>query len=367
MGSYETKSFKCEYKTDDQPGHIIGHAAVFGNLDLVNDIIEDGAFKRSIDQRGPTRVMLWNHNPNDPIGKADVKEDEKGLYFDAWANMDVTRAKEIYSLIKQGALNGASIGYDPIVWDFDKDGVRHLKELRLWEISPVTFPANPEATVSAKSVVPYQDLPLDEERAWDAMAATNRVAEWAGGPDKDKIDWAKYRKAFLSCDPETADTYGGYKLAIADVVDGGLKAIWRGIVASAAVVQGARGGVDIPSDEMEGVKRHIARYYAKAEKDPPWAGKGFGIDYAVEAVIVSADSQKAGRVLSKVSKDALRQAVSILQDLLSRAEEDAEDPAKSHSPDPSPGKGPTPADDIGDPEIRSLKGLVDELLNEIGG
>lgn len=363
----ETKSFKCEYKTDDQPGHIIGHAAVFGNVDLVNDIVENGAFKRTIDQRGPTRVMLWNHNPHEPIGKAEVKEDDTGLYFDSWANMDVARAKEVYSLIKQGAITGASFGYDPIVWDFDKDGVRHLKEVRLWEVSPVTFPANPEASVSAKSVVPFQDLPLDEEAAWDVMAATNRVAKWAGGPDKDKIDWTKYRKAFLWYDPEIADTYGGYKLAIGDVVNGSLKAIWRGVVASAAVVQGARGGVDIPSDEMDGVKRHIAKYYAKAGKDPPWAGKGFGMDYAVEAVIVSADSQKTGRVLSKVNKDALRQAVSILQDLLSRAEEDMEDPAKSHSPESGPEKGLTPADDIGDPEIRSLREMVNDILKEIGG
>ena len=367
MGTYETKSFRCEYKTDDQSGHIIGHAAVFGNVDLVNDIVESGAFKRTIDQRGSTRIMLWNHNPHEPIGMADVKEDGTGLYFDAWANMDVVRAKEVYSLIRQGAITGASFGYDPIVWDFDKDGVRHLKEVRLWEVSPVTFPANLEASLAAKSVVPFQDLPLDEERAWDVMAATNRVAKWAGGPDKDKIDWAQYRRAHLWYDPEMADTYGGYKLAIADVVDGRLYAIWRGVVACAAVVRGARGGVDIPSDEMDGVKRHIARYYAKAGRDPPWAGKGFGIDYAVEALIVSADSQKDGRMLSKVSKDALRQAISLLQDLLSRAEEDLEDPAKGHSPEAGPERGPISADEIGDPDIRSLKEEINELLREIRG
>lgn len=141
---------------------------------------------------------------------------------------------------------------------------------------PGTFILN-KATVS-NSVVPFQDLPLDQERAWNAADATARVAKWAGGPDKDKIDWQKYRKAFLWYDPQSADIYGGYKLPMADVINGELRAVWRGVVAAAAVVSGARGTVDIPSQELETIRHHIARYYDKAGKSVPWTGKAEGFE-----------------------------------------------------------------------------------------
>jgi len=61
------------------------------------------------------------------------------------------------------------------------------------------------------------------------------------------------------------------------VVEGKLTAIWRGIVGCAAAIQGARGGVDIPADDVADVKAHIARYYEKADRNPPWEKRFFGV------------------------------------------------------------------------------------------
>ena len=118
------------------------------------------------------------------------------------------------------------------------------------------------------TVTRFQDLPLaDRDREWDGAAADKRVREWADatdGPD------AAYRDAHVWYDGDAADNYGSYKLLIADVVDGKLMAVPRGIMAAGNVLQGARGGVRIPEEEISRVKSHLARYYSKMGDTAPW-------------------------------------------------------------------------------------------------
>jgi len=111
-----------------------------------------------------------------------------------------------------------------------------------------------------------EDLPIAaRDKAWSAAAADKRVQKWAGG--KDAMDWDKYGKAFFYCDESDKEKLGSYKLQFADIVDGELTAIPRAIFAVAAVLQGARGGVDIPDADKEAIKDKVTAYYAKmAEK-----------------------------------------------------------------------------------------------------
>lgn len=123
--------------------------------------------------------------------------------------------------------------------------------------------------VTIASVVAFQDLALaDEEMAWDNDAAEKHRREDAGG--EDDIDWDKYRKGFLWYDSEKKEKFGSYKLPIADIVDGSLKAVPRGIFAAAGAIGGARGGVDIPDDDVAGVKSHLEKYYDKMDRKAPW-------------------------------------------------------------------------------------------------
>ena len=71
-------------------------------------------------------------------------------------------------------------------------------------------------------------------------------------------------------DKDHKDNFGAYKLLIADVVDGKLTAVPRGVMAAAAVMQGSRGGVDLPKDDIARVKSHLAKYYAKMGETAPW-------------------------------------------------------------------------------------------------
>jgi hypothetical protein len=118
------------------------------------------------------------------------------------------------------------------------------------------------------SVTAFQDLPLaDRDREWDGDAAESRVRAWANAEDEPN---EKYRDAHVWYDSEKKGNFTAYKLLIADVVDGRLKAVPRGIMAAAAVMQGSRGGVDLPRDDVDRVRSHLAKYYAKMDDTAPW-------------------------------------------------------------------------------------------------
>lgn len=152
MKQITNKSFPFEIKTISETGAFTGYASVFGNEDLWGDIVVAGAFSKSIAVKKP--AMLWQHNSGEPIGVwAVIKEDDKGLYVEGQLLIDgVAKAKEAYELLAAKAISGLSIGYRAVSWEWrkkddSKDEVRLLKEIDLWEISLVTFPANTEARV----------------------------------------------------------------------------------------------------------------------------------------------------------------------------------------------------------------------------
>lgn len=66
------------------------------------------------------------------------------------------------------------------------------------------------------------------------------------------------------------DNFTGYKLLIADVIGGTLKAVPRGVMAAGAIMDGARGGIDVPHSDVDRVKSHLAKYYRKMDESPPW-------------------------------------------------------------------------------------------------
>jgi hypothetical protein len=118
------------------------------------------------------------------------------------------------------------------------------------------------------AVTSFQDLALaDRDRAWDGSAAEKRVRKWAGAEDGPN---QKYRDAHVWYDADNKDNFTAYKLLIADVVGGNLKAVPRGIMASGAIMQGSRGGVDLPEGDIDRVKSHLAKYYKKMDATPPW-------------------------------------------------------------------------------------------------
>ncbi|OPZ65900.1 MAG: Caudovirus prohead protease [Firmicutes bacterium ADurb.Bin506] len=148
---------KTEYKTllfnvddyDEEQGIFSGYAAIVGNLDDGGDIIEAGAFTKTIAEGWERVKILALHNDCWlPIGRPlELREDAKGLYIKAKVS-DTTTGRDVKVLLKDGVLCELSIGYDPIVFDYDEHGIRHLREVKLWEVSVVTWAMNPEATIT---------------------------------------------------------------------------------------------------------------------------------------------------------------------------------------------------------------------------
>ena len=118
------------------------------------------------------------------------------------------------------------------------------------------------------TVTRFQDLPLaDRDRAWDGDAAEKRIRAWAGAEDAPN---EKYRDAHVWYDAEKKENFTAYKLLIADIVSGTPHVVPHGLMAAGNVVQGGRGGIDLPQDEIDRVKGHLARYYAKMGESAPW-------------------------------------------------------------------------------------------------
>ncbi len=118
------------------------------------------------------------------------------------------------------------------------------------------------------SVTSFQDLPLaDRDREWDGSAAEKRVRRWADAEDEPN---QKYRDAHVWYDSDNKNNFTAYKLLIADVVGGKLEVVPHGVMAAGGIMNGARGGVNLPEGDIDRVKSHLAKYYKKMGEEPPW-------------------------------------------------------------------------------------------------
>jgi len=134
---------------------IAGYASVFGAQDLNGDIVERGAFARSLARRSVRDIkLLYQHAAERPIGVwREVREDARGLFVRGELLMDVPLARETLSLMEAGALNGLSIGFQTVRARRERRGdVRRLLEIDLWEVSVVTFPMAPLARITSVRV-----------------------------------------------------------------------------------------------------------------------------------------------------------------------------------------------------------------------
>lgn len=158
LASTETKFAPVDFKSVEPDGTFEGYASLFGVEDLAHDVVEPGAFRASIGERGPAGVkLLFQHDPNQPIGVwVGLAEDIHGLRVRGRLMPEVERAREVLSLMRAGALDGLSIGFRAVKGARDhRSGVRRLTAIDLWEISVVTFPMLPEARVDTIKARPF--------------------------------------------------------------------------------------------------------------------------------------------------------------------------------------------------------------------
>lgn len=157
----EIKNISFEIKAEDvdDSGKFKGFGSTFGgDPDSYGDIVEKGSFANTIKNNGYGGLgikQLWQHNWNQPIGVWEqLSESSKGLAVIGQLTLGVRQADEALLLLKSGAINAMSIGFNTIearsaTEDERKKGIsRFIKEVELFEISLVTFPANTRAKIT---------------------------------------------------------------------------------------------------------------------------------------------------------------------------------------------------------------------------
>ena len=133
------------------PDQFEGYASLFHVRDGAGDSVAPGAFAASLRRNGAGQVrMLYQHFSHAPIGVWEqIAEDASGLYVRGRLSSDVEQARDVAALLRDGALNGLSIGFRTRRAKRGPGNTRQLIEIELWEISVVTFPLLAGSTVTA--------------------------------------------------------------------------------------------------------------------------------------------------------------------------------------------------------------------------
>lgn len=162
-----------------------GHAAVFNSvadLGRFKEIIEPGAFQRTIQEDAEDIVALWNHNPDFPLARMgyglSLREDETGLASEIEPDIETSVGKDVARYVANKSVRGMSIGFfiptaaDQRIEKRGGDIYRIIVRARLLDVSPVTYPAYKSTDIALRSADEVlSDLQLPEEQS---------PRDWAG-------------------------------------------------------------------------------------------------------------------------------------------------------------------------------------------
>lgn len=133
----------------DEEGRFAGYASIFSRIDSGGDIVQPGAFAKSLAKRRGRIRLLFQHDPKEPVGIwEELREDAHGLFAAGRLVPGVERADALRKLIETRALDGLSIGFRTVKAS-RQNGQRLLHEIDLYEISIVTFPMMEEARIAS--------------------------------------------------------------------------------------------------------------------------------------------------------------------------------------------------------------------------
>ena len=191
------RTLQLRIKSLSDDGTFEGLLSPYGNVDDGGDVVEAGAFTKSLAEYGHVVPMLWQHKMDCPIGELSLNDQDDGLYCsgtfildqDSSGNYLVPEAAKAYALLKAQIIKGLSIGYETVKSQV-VNGVRYLKELRLYEGSVVTFPMNGLAGVTAVKATERKGEFLNEltdrqlydagQQMLSALASSLYPLPWSG-------------------------------------------------------------------------------------------------------------------------------------------------------------------------------------------
>lgn len=330
---FEIKDLPFEIKSfDEETGIFDGYAAVIGNEDDGGDILEPGAFKKTLEENSHRVKVCYQHNPHEPIGKplemrevplTEVPEPHRSkfakmgavgaLYTKSKLSM-TTRGKDTYILMKDKVITELSIGYDTVKKSFDEKGRRHLKEVRLWEYSPVTWAMNELAGIGDVKGVKTMDKIENIKADFNTLLQLEQLED---------IFWKIFRVLRQSIEGIIADE---------NITD-----------KQAAVTQ-----------SIDQFRATIMAWIVKAEQMNMIANEAAVSGMMSAALALEA---KAGHVVPSVTKQAIEECIKGLQTLLDSPEPD----------DSTSGEKGAVSNKDNEPEIHSLLQEMKKLSQNMKG
>lgn len=274
----KTKSrMRLEIKEITAEGTFEGLLSPYGNVDQGADVVEPGAYAKTLKDQGGTRPLLWQHKSDVPIGQITLDDRLDGLWCKGQLLMQLPEAQKAYLLIKARIVKGLSIGFEAIK-DSVEAGIRHLKEIKLYEGSIVTFPMNEMALItSVKGLQAKGDFneELTEIQLSDAgyqmlYALSNalRSTVWTGLTRDEKVTLVEtiiqqFSDAYLAYFPAyidmLAEMYGDLETFNAKRMERKAGAKW-----SAADLQTIEGHCAAMEAEIKGLRALIGSEAGKA-------------------------------------------------------------------------------------------------------
>ena len=166
-----------EIKEVQEDGTFSGIASMYGVEDLGGDVIDKGAFTKTL-QENAVVPILWQHKTDEPVGRGTVKEWQSKILVSGKLELEEPTAQKAYRLLKKKIINGLSIGFQTMkaTWEEIEEAgrtkfVRHIQELKLWEISIVTFPLLAQAQVTRVKSANLEDRLKEIEDQVSALSA----------------------------------------------------------------------------------------------------------------------------------------------------------------------------------------------------
>lgn len=141
----ERKTLELEIKSIEEDGTFEGYANAYDVVDLGGDLVESGAFAKSISEH-PSVPIMFEHN--DLVGSGVLQDTPSGPFIKGRLSLAVQKARDVYEFIKSGALTKLSIGWMPVKSRKGGD-IRRVTEGRIFEVSLVAVPMNELATITA--------------------------------------------------------------------------------------------------------------------------------------------------------------------------------------------------------------------------
>jgi HK97 family phage prohead protease len=206
----EYRGFDAATRAEDDPG-LTGYAATWWVVDSFGTFMVPGAFAKSLSERAGKIPHLWQHDPRSPIGKHnELREDDAGLFIDVSLIDDGAEGSVAIKRLRGGVPLGLSFGFrtireraatedDPMVFSAntpewvrkDPTSAWAIEEVKYYEDSTVTFPANDTAEIaSVRADVGAQtlaalieDLRAGRLPAGDLALVDHLAAAWQSRPE----------------------------------------------------------------------------------------------------------------------------------------------------------------------------------------